>query len=102
VANASLSSGARLGSVFRAHRFTGLWPISSETGCWIQFAASLARYSGLGVRLQKEMRAWIEATCDHFRVTAADGHDDSHKAAGIHFPVQTELAGMPHRCGLSD
>ena len=49
---------------------------------------------GLGVMLQKGMRAWIEATCEHSQVTAAYGHVDSHKAAGMLSSVQKELAGM--------
>jgi len=49
---------------------------------------------GLGVLLQKGMRAWIEATCEHCQVKAADGNIDSHKAGGMLSSVQTELAGM--------
>jgi hypothetical protein len=49
---------------------------------------------GLGVLLQKGMRAWIEATYEHCQVTAADGHVDPHKAGGMLSSVQTELAGM--------
>ena len=49
---------------------------------------------GLGVLLQKGMRAWIEATCEHCQVKAADGHVDSHQAGGMLSSVQTELAGM--------
>ena len=49
---------------------------------------------GLGVMLQKGMRAWIEATCEHSQVKPAYCHVDSHKAAGMLSSVQTELAGM--------
>jgi hypothetical protein len=49
---------------------------------------------GLGVMLQKGMRVWIEATYEHCQVKAADGHVDSHKAAGMLSSVQTELATM--------
>jgi hypothetical protein len=49
---------------------------------------------GLGVMLQKGMRAWIEATCEHCQVTAANSHVDSHGATGILSSVQTELATM--------
>ncbi|MCP4935206.1 MAG: hypothetical protein GY927_13620 [bacterium] len=44
--------------------------------------------------LQKGMRAWIEATCEHCQVKAAYGHVDSHEANTILSSVQTELAGM--------
>jgi hypothetical protein len=40
------------------------------------------------------MRAWIEATCEHCQVKAADGHVDSHEVGGMLSSVQTELAGM--------
>ncbi len=49
---------------------------------------------GLGVLLQKGMRAWIEVTCEHSQVKAADGHVDSHEVAEMLSSVQTELAGM--------
>ena len=49
---------------------------------------------GLGVMLQKGMRAWIEATCEHSQVKAAYGNVDSHTAAGMLLSVQTELARM--------
>ena len=49
---------------------------------------------GLGVLLQKGMRAWIEATCEHCQVKPADGHVDSHEVGGMLSSVQTELAGM--------
>ena len=49
---------------------------------------------GLGVLLQKGMRAWIEATYEHCQVKAAYDHVDSHKAAGMLSSVQTELARM--------
>jgi hypothetical protein len=49
---------------------------------------------GLGVMLQKGMRAWIEATCEHSQVKAAYGNVDSHEVAGMLSSVQTELARM--------
>lgn len=49
---------------------------------------------GLGVLLQKGMRAWIEATCEHCQVKAAYGNVESHEAAGMLSSVQTELARM--------
>ena len=49
---------------------------------------------GLGVMLQKGMRAWIEATCEHSQVPPADGQVDSHKAVGMLSSVQIELTRM--------
>ncbi|MBW1700420.1 MAG: hypothetical protein JRK26_27005 [Deltaproteobacteria bacterium] len=49
---------------------------------------------GLGVMLQKGMRAWIEATSDYYQVEAAYGYVDSHKAPGILSSVQTEFARL--------
>jgi hypothetical protein len=49
---------------------------------------------GLGVLLQKGMRAWIEATCEHTQVEASYGNGGCRQAGGMLSSVQTELARM--------
>ncbi|MBU1344038.1 MAG: hypothetical protein KKE44_26615 [Proteobacteria bacterium] len=49
---------------------------------------------GLGVMLQKGMRAWIEATSDHFQVELFYSNIDSNEPLETLSPMQTQLAGI--------
>jgi hypothetical protein len=49
---------------------------------------------GLGVLLQKGMRAWIEATSDHFQVELFYSNIDSNEPLETLSHIQTQLAGI--------
>jgi hypothetical protein len=49
---------------------------------------------GLGVMLQKGMRAWIEATSDHFQIKLFYGNIDSNDPPETLSPMQTQLVGI--------
>ncbi len=49
---------------------------------------------GLGVMMQKGMRAWIEATSDHFQANSFQDNIDSNEPLKTLSSIQTQLAGI--------